>query len=324
MQSPQPAAAARQPENVAAPSPSPADAPYVPGDARLRFDAQPPPTYGGVIPPGLAAEESYGALAPPPITIERLPPAPDFRFTFRERARARLWQFGADVLEDHRHFYSLGSLAWLTADLGLGAALANTPADENLREAYQNNVTDRGVRDFVHAFKVFGEGYIWIPVYAGTAVLGTFVERFPSGAAAQEWGERSFRTCLLGAIPLLSLQYVTGASRPGESVYGSNWEPFKDNNGLSGHAFIGAVPFMSAAKMTDSLLLKTILYATSTMTGLSRINDDDHYTSQVVMAWGLAYLCATAVDRTYRSSSDVTIFPLPISDGVGMAVELRR
>ena len=297
----------------------------MPGDGQLQFNAQPDYSYGGVIPPGLAAQENYGALGPTVVDLERLPPSPEFEPLppLRERFCNRMWVFGNDVLQDARNFYSFRSLAWLTAGLGLGAAIANTPADENLREAYQNNVTDPGVRNFIHDFKIFGEGAIWIPVYAGTALLGTLVEQYPSGAAAQEWGERSFRTCLVGAVPLLSLQYITGASRPGESEYGSTWQPFQDSNGLSGHAFIGAVPFMSAAKMTDNLFLKSVLYATSTLTGISRINDDDHYTSQVIMGWGLAYLSATAIDRT-QMSSNVTVFPTRIADGYGLGMELRR
>lgn len=301
---------------------APVDPPIVPGDSRLRFDPKVSSVYGDILPPGLV-EEARDALGAAQTPSERLASESEDDLTFGEWFRRRSSRFGTNILVDNRNFYSLGSLAVLSADLGVAASLANTPADNHLRVAYQTNVTSHGVRTFVHDFKVFGEGTIWIPVYAGTAILGTFIERFPGGAVTQEWGERSFRTCLVGAVPVLSLQYLTGASRPDESSSGSKWEPFKDNNGVSGHAFIGAVPFMTAAKMTDRPLLKSALYIASAMPGISRINDDAHYTSQVLLGWGLAYLSATAVDRT-QLSSDVAFFPMPIANGFGMGMELRR
>ena len=33
----------------------------------------------------------------------------------------------------------------------------------------------------------------------------------------EEWSGRSLRGLIVGAVPLVSLQYITGASRPGES-----------------------------------------------------------------------------------------------------------
>jgi len=62
---------------------------------------------------------------------------------------------------------------------------------------------------------------------------------------------------------------MTGASRPSEGD--SKWRPLKDSNGLSGHAFIGAVPFITAAKMNDNPYIKTILYGFSVLPGLTRI-----------------------------------------------------
>ena len=43
---------------------------------------------------------------------------------------------------------------------------------------------------------------------------------------------------------------ATGASRPADGQ-GSHWHMFNDNNGVSGHAFIGAIPFLAAAEMVE-------------------------------------------------------------------------
>jgi hypothetical protein len=99
---------------------------------------------------------------------------------------------------------------------------------------------------------------------------------------------------------MLALQWVVGGSRPGEAHSGSHWEPFNDNNGVSGHAFMGAIPFLNAAHMTDNPWIRVACYAGSGMAGLSRVNDDSHYTSQAFLGWGMAYLAARAVDNTQQ------------------------
>lgn len=124
---------------------------------------------------------------------------------------------------------------------------------------------------------------------------------------------------------MLAMQYIIGASRPGETSAGSHWKPFDDTNGVSGHAFMGAVPFISAAKMTDDPFWKAGLYFASALPGLSRINDDDHYTSQVILGWWMAYLAANAIDETQLVKKNLTIQPMLFSNnGVGIGIEYHR
>ena len=144
------------------------------------------------------------------------------------------------------------------------------------------------------------------------------------GDAVGEWGQRSLRTVLVGAPPMLAMQYIIGASRPGETSASSHWKPFDDNNGVSGHAFIGAVPFISAAKMTDDSLWKAGLYFASALPAISRINDDAHYSSQVILGWWMAYLAANAVDGTQLAKKNLTIAPMLLSEAVGVGIVYRR
>ena len=102
---------------------------------------------------------------------------------------------------------------------------------------------------------------------------------------------------------MLLMQWVVGGSRPGEAHSGSHWEPFQDDNGVSGHAFMGAIPFLNAANMTDNRWLRAGCYLGSGMAGLSRINDDSHYTSQAVLGWWMAYLAARSVDNTQTGTA---------------------
>ena len=116
------------------------------------------------------------------------------------------------------------------------------------------------------------------------------------------------------------MQRATGASRPDKSDDGSRWKPFNDSNGVSGHAFIGAVPFLGAARMSSNRLLRYGLYVASTLTAWSRINDNDHYTSQAILGWHLAWEAVKAVSESNENNKELKVYPLLLNDGVGIQV----
>ena len=76
--------------------------------------------------------------------------------------------------------------------------------------------------------------------------------------------------------------------------------------------------FIDAAKMTDDIPMKMGFYALSTMAGWSRVNDDAHYTSQVILGWWMAYCTATAVDYTDEKNG-WSVMPMPMQNGAGIA-----
>jgi hypothetical protein len=226
---------------------------------------------------------------------------------------------------DHGLYYSADNALWLAGGLGLGAALANTDADQGIRDWYQGDLRSRASDDFARVAKCFGEGQYVFPTFAAAWAAGALCDETAPGTVLGEWGGRCLRSTLVGGPPVLVLQAATGASRPGESSSESDWKPFQDSNGVSGHSFVGALPFVNAAKMTDDPWLKGGLYAASTLPAWSRINDDAHYTSQAVLGWWMAYVAASAVDGTQRSllGEEVEVVPLPPVEGtagVGLMV----
>ncbi|HYW78759.1 MAG TPA: phosphatase PAP2 family protein, partial [Thermoguttaceae bacterium] len=173
-------------------------------------------------------------------------------------------------------------------------------------------------------WRTCGVGEICIPVYAGLAFAGAVFEDRPLINCFGTFGGNVTRGYLVGAPSLLLMQFTLGASRPGETSVGSQWKPFTDDNAVSGHAFIGAVPFLTAAGMTDNPWLKGGLYVCSTFTGWSRINDHYHYLSQVGLGWWMAYLSCRAVQQTNGDEENLTFAPLVTPDMVGGCVMMRR
>ena len=120
------------------------------------------------------------------------------------------------------------------------------------------------------------------------------------------------------------MQYCLGGSRPDETSIGSPWAPFADSNAVSGHAFMGSVPFITAAQMVDRPWLKVTLYACSTFPAWSRVNDDCHYLSQSVLGWWMGYLACRAVNQTEMMSQHLTFMPVSSPEMTGLAMIYER
>jgi len=269
-------------------------------------------------PVGQGSEHSTQELPSPPERVQH-------------RLRVLLAQARRDIRADHLGYYSWPTLR----DLGLGvivvAPLANTSLDGDFRDWYQQRVRTRGTDDLATFWKTFGEGQIFIPSFAVLAVVGNCCPQRPLMAAAGDYSGQVTRAYLVGAPPMLLMQFVLGAGRPDEHSVGSQWRPFQDKNGVSGHAFMGSVPFITAAQCVDSPLLKGTFYVLSTFPAWSRINDDAHYLSQAMLGWWMGYLACRAVNQPPSSQPPPPmagarwkLLPLVTPEMTGLGITLRR
>ncbi|WP_339733833.1 phosphatase PAP2 family protein [uncultured Gimesia sp.] len=284
--------------------------------------------------PAEIVEDPFGPGSEPPalITVEGfLSNAPvggsnEFDRTFDDGLQGEQLTLWSQVKADHVNYYSQESLTWLAGGFGVGAIMANTSLDGGIQNHFQSSVHSASSDEWLHglhAQKELGNGRYTLPLFAAAWAAGALFEKIPLVNATGEWGERSIRAIIVGTPPMLAMQYVTGASRPGETTANANWKPFQDNNGVSGHSFMGAIPFLAAAKMTDKPLLKLVFYAGSTLAPLSRVNDNRHYPSQVFLGWWMAWIATNAVDATQNADRNWSVFPISYSGGTGIAFEYR-
>lgn len=238
-----------------------------------------------------------------------------------EEQTNRLLQLKDDILQDYKHFYSVQELTKLALGMGVSGILANTSADQDFREWYQDEVRSSSTDDLSDAVEQVGDFVKVAPILIGASLLGecAFIKDTALGSTIGEWGRRSARALLVGSPSTLFLQYALGASRPKEGD--SDWKPFNDNNSASGHAFVGAAPLITAAQMSDNFYLKSLFYAASALPGIARINDDKHYLSQVILGWWLAYLSAESVGQTEEQK--IIITPVALRDGLGIRLTKR-
>ncbi|MDR1479152.1 MAG: phosphatase PAP2 family protein [Planctomycetaceae bacterium] len=233
--------------------------------------------------------------------------------------------------EDHKNYYSFSNLYYLGLATGFHAVLSNTSVDQNFRDWYQDDMRTSSTDRVSRSLKIFGEGTLWIPVFGVTAGVYCFAQKYTNNYFADNFvgdlSVQTIRSYLVGTPTLLLGQFMLGCSRPREfRSYHSAWRPFRDTNSFSGHAFIGATPFLVAAQMTDRLWLKSFFYVCSTFAGISRINDDSHYLSQVLLGWFIAHLSVSAVCKTESAfaNNQFKVFPIADSKNIGIGISFSR
>jgi membrane-associated phospholipid phosphatase len=225
----------------------------------------------------------------------------------------------AILLDDQREFYSRQNVRPAIFTLGAAAILANTDIDQEFADWYQDDVRTESLDDIADVAKLFGEQWPMVGLYVSTSVIGRCINVDPRFA---KWGDRSLRSMFVGVPPLLFLQKAIGSSRPNDTPPSSEWDFFGDDNGASGHTFVGAVPFLVAAQLAERPGAKATWLALSTLTGWSRINDDDHYLSQVIVGWWLAYAATRSVERSDEQAYEIA--PALIGDTLGVEATWRR
>jgi hypothetical protein len=225
------------------------------------------------------------------------------------------------ALQDYRNYYSWPNLALLALGVGAAAPLANTDADRDIRRWYQERAGGHA-RSVAEVFNYGGQIWVAVPVGLEIAALcGKAPDDYATDGGLFEWSNRSLRAIAVGFPPVIAMYGLLGASRPDRND--SRWHPFNDIHGVSGHTFIGAVPFLTAASMTDNPWLKYPLFLGSFLTGWARFHEDRHYFSQVALGWWSAVLAVRSVNQTEDQRRNLSVGPMAMPSGVGMGVEVR-
>ena len=231
------------------------------------------------------------------------------------------------IRSDFRNFYCYENMANVLVGYGGHAIISNTCIDQKLTDWYQKHCRSTSANEFSDAFRDFGSEMAIVSfvavssLYYGSRIsdrVHCFDTRF--GSWLGEFTSRTTRGYLVGTPTMLVSQLLIGAERPNDPNPTSRWQPFRNDHCVSGHAFVGAMPFITLAQMSDNFWLKTGFYTCSTFTAYSRFNDNKHYFSQCVLGWYLAYLSCRAVSKTeYKFlPRGLTVFPIVESRTTGI------
>jgi membrane-associated phospholipid phosphatase len=198
-----------------------------------------------------------------------------------------------------RRLYTRRNFLKLAGATAGGAVLTYSGADELFDEWHRDHVRGDASDAVAHVAKEFGENYV-----AFAALAYGLADWALPGTAVGRWGRQCFTATACGLPVLWTWQRALGGSRPSdEKPWGPRYRPFADENSVSGHTFLAAIPFLVAAREIGNPVGAGGLRALSPVTGWSRMNDERHYLSQVMLGYGLAWESVQAADLSPGSAS---------------------
>jgi hypothetical protein len=220
---------------------------------------------------------------------------------------------------DQKNFYSPENLIILGSVLGTMGIIANTRLDREFRDGYQHHLRCNGTDKVSHYLEPIGDmpyPHIIILSCFSLNLLPDCIVDLPVINTIADLGSRSVRIILTGAPPMGLFQRLLGSGRPTQGS--SRWTPFKNATGMSGHTFLGAVPFLTVYTLTDKKWLQITAIALSPLVGISRINDDKHYLSQVIGGWSCAFIAARSIVKNPEKKGKPEIVTAPGFIGLAM------
>ncbi len=210
------------------------------------------------------------------------------------------------LIRDAENFYSTKTAIFLGKALVTGAIIANSPIDASIQNFYQDNIRNDETDKIAQVTKIFGCNMPLTIAFVSGITTSYLLKDTQYGKELYNYSMNTFRATITGFPLLVAGQVLLGCDRPSEYT-NSYWHPFRNDHGVSGHTYMGAIPFTTAANMVKNPALKLLLIIASTATGFSRINDNSHYPSQVLLGWALAYASCSAItdsNITFTTGTD--------------------
>lgn len=209
---------------------------------------------------------------------------------------------------------------WLKAGIFVGITAGLYTQDDNIRKWIQKNrskTTDR-ISDFA---RPFGEGIYTVPAIGLLYIYGDI----SGNKKASQTALMSLESFVITGIFTQAIKFTAHRHRPPDSS--KKWDgPSLSLDNLSfpsGHTSSAfSIASVIASTYKDKPLIPILSYGVATLTGLSRINDDKHWASDVFFGAGLGYFIGNAVVNLHtRNSGRLSVIPTIGNAYFGMRVE---
>jgi membrane-associated phospholipid phosphatase len=209
-------------------------------------------------------------------------------------------QLARDVAGDYKHFFSTENAIWL--GIGGGAALGAHAADESIAEHVQRSNPD------LDGGEQYGSQRYQVPVAIGWWIAGAAAGSERNAAT----GRDLFRAQVAAFSWTYAIKYATQRTRP-------NGDP---HSFPSGHA---STSFATAMVLQQHFgwKLGVPAFALAGYTAVSRVGENQHWTSDVVFGAALGMVCGRTVTVRLRDTK-VSVAPVPVRRGGGVLLTVQR
>jgi membrane-associated phospholipid phosphatase len=233
-------------------------------------------------------------------------------------------QFGNETWDFVKQPTKWEGCDWLKIGLiSAGTFLIIKTADEPIRDFLGYPRLDNSLPKYYYSVpiefgRVWGEIYMPVLLFGGFAIHSLITDDNGTRKIAYEIGQASIYA---GALSFI-LKLAIGRSRPYLNEGPTHFTPFasifnQDNKSLpSGHATVAFVISTVLSRNVKSPVLKVLAYLPAALTLVSRVYQDQHWTSDVFLGGAVGYFVATwVVDQHENNKSIVeisSIYPLSI------------
>ena len=212
---------------------------------------------------------------------------------------------------------------WLKASLVLGATGGLFLLDDEIRDFVQDErstTTD----DIASVFEPFGNGGYTFGGLVGFYLYGRFFEN----TKAERTALLAVESFAVTGIFTFALKFSTGRVRPQSAQNSREWNgPNLDDVSFpSGHTSSAfAIATVLASEYKNNPWVPPVAYGLATLTGLSRLNDNKHWASDVLLGGALGYFVSKTILKLHsnKKGRHYTIYPRISRKEAGLDFAMR-
>jgi membrane-associated phospholipid phosphatase len=159
--------------------------------------------------------------------------------------------------------------------------------------------------------------------------LGLAALVYGGGIAAdsQKWkenGEMMGEALILADASSFLIKEASGRGRPHAAPSKGDFKPFGFKNDYDSFPSMHTASSFALASVlaatSDSIAIKTIYYSAATFVGFSRMYNNKHWASDIVLGAALGELCGRVVTSYHASGTRVSLVPQAYESGAGLAL----
>ena len=212
---------------------------------------------------------------------------------------------------------------WLTATACIGASVLIYTQDEQIREFFQSNrsnFTDNASKYF---FDPLGSGLYSLPFLGVLYIYGNIKNAERAEAVALN-GVKAY---IISGVFAQIIKQISHRHRPYQDVLPDpkNWDgPFSDikyTSFPSAHTMTAfSIATVLASTYKDKKWVAILSYSLAGFTGLSRLNDDEHWASDVFVGAVLGIAIGKTIYNNSIGKSKIQIMPTAFNNGYGVSL----
>jgi len=212
---------------------------------------------------------------------------------------------------------------WLKASLVVGVTIGLYAYDQDIQDWAQKK-RNGTTNDTARLFSSFGNPLVIVPALGGFYLYG-YTQEDKKARSTALLGLESF---IVSSAFTNAIKFTTHRYRPGEGNQYDKWDgPSSSTSNLSfpswdsSSAF--AVATVIASEYRDRPWIPPLAYGAAALTALSRINDNDHWASDVFLGSAIGFFTAKAIIALHKKDINLAVTPLIQGPIRGVAISYR-